>query len=68
MTNTTNFKPFDRVIVRDNNNDHWRINFFDHYEDDEEYHYGCLDLCWRQCLPYNEETAKLIGTTDDYVG
>ena len=21
---------------------------------------------WEQCLPYNEKTAKLLGTKDDY--
>ena len=59
-------KPFDKVLVRDRNNDKWRINLFERINSDCIY--VCLDTAWKQCIPYNEETAKLIGTTDNWEG
>lgn len=54
------FKPFDKVLVRDSDDEKWSCDFFSYMEDDEAI---CTGTCWLQCLPYNEETAKLIGTT-----
>ena len=56
------FKPFDKVVVRDDGL--WHINFFERYLPGEESPYECLHGVWKHCLPFNEETAKLIGTTD----
>lgn len=62
------FKPFDRVVVRDKETDYeWFADLFSHYDADTE-KFVCLGSVWAVCLPYNEETAKLIGTTDDYNG
>lgn len=58
------FKPFDKVVVR--NEFIWHIDFFERYEPDEEIPYKCIHQIWLDCLPYNEETAKLIGTSKDY--
>lgn len=63
--NNCNFKPFDRVVVRDNNGT-WQIDFFYSFEPSTEYHYKGMVTNWQQCLPFNEETAKLIGTIKDY--
>lgn len=53
-------KPFDRVVVREYNHDLWGCDFFSHMDGDN---YICTSgYSWFQCLPYNEETAKLIGT------
>lgn len=59
-------KPFDRVLVRDCNNEVWRANLFSNYTSDGSY--GCVCGAYKQCIPYNEETAKLIGTTDNWEG
>lgn len=59
-------KPFDRVLVRDYNNDVWRANLFSNYTSDGSY--GCICGAYNQCISYNEETAKLIGTTDNLEG
>lgn len=32
----------------------------------KELKYKCMIASWRYCLPYNEETKHLIGTTDNY--
>lgn len=55
------FKPFDKVIVRDNDKDKWCCDFFSHVGNDD---YVCAgEGYYFQCLPYNEDTAKLVGTT-----
>ncbi len=60
------FKNGDRVLVRDENEGTWVFETFDSYEGDNEYPYvGELDS-YRQCIPYNEKTWKLLGTTDEY--
>lgn len=60
------FKPFDKVVVRETYGAKWSVNFFSNYEYGTDYPYRCLNDVYFCCLPYNEETAKLIGTTDDY--
>lgn len=62
------FKPFDKVVVRDRTL--WHVDFFDMLitKDGEAYKYRCVGGTWQNCLPYNEMTAKLIGTTDELSG
>lgn len=61
------FKPFDKVLVMDEEEDLWYANFFSHYnEDDKFYPYSCIATHYRYCIPYNEHTAHLLGTTDPY--
>ena len=55
------FKPFDKVVVRDTEYSTWCADLFSHI--DEDYRYACVGATWSFCIPYNEETAKLIGTT-----
>ena len=59
------FKPFDKVVVRDEGT--WHIDFFERYLPGEEFPYEGMHQTWQHCLPFNEETAKLIGTKDDYI-
>ena len=61
-------KPFDRVITRYDNNDIWTANIFSHMNSYGEYvAIGCVGG-YHYCLPYNDETAHLIGTTDEWKG
>lgn len=60
------FKNGDRVLVRDENEGTWVFETFDSYEGGNEYPYDCEFDCYRQCIPYNEKTWKLLGTTDEY--
>ena len=61
-------KPFDRVITRGDNNDIWTANIFSHMNSHGEYvAIGCVGG-YHYCLPYNDETAHLIGTTDEWKG
>lgn len=60
------FKAFDKVLVRNNERQVWRANYFSHYEgDDEELSYVCMDYPYRYCIPY-EGNEHLLGTTDPY--
>ena len=58
-------QPFDRVLVRDNDDDKWICNLFSHYNGGEPYPYVCVSSLWINCIPYNDETKHLVGTTDD---
>ena len=61
----TTLKPFDKVLVRDHNDSLWRADFYSHYEDNQHYSHVCTGDGYHQCIPYNEETANLVGTTND---
>ena len=59
-------KPFDRVITRNAYDDIWTANIFSHMNSCGEYvTIGCAG-CYHYCLPYNDETAHLLGTTDEW--
>lgn len=56
-------KPFDKVVVRCSEADRWSIDFFSYKAPNG---YICTGDAWfGYCLPYNEETAKLVGTTNN---
>ena len=60
------FKPFDKVVVRCSEADRWSIDFFSY-----KVHNGYIctgDAWFGYCLPYNDETAHLLGTADDWKG
>lgn len=58
------FKPFDKVIVRTYYSK-WHIDFFSHYMKNNNC-YVTTSGYYDKCLPYNEETAKLIGTSENF--
>ena len=61
-------KPFDRVITRNDDDDIWTANIFSHMDSHGEYvTIGCVGG-YNYCIPYNEENAKLIGTTNNVDG
>lgn len=62
------FKPFDQVLVRDGKKDEkWKIGLFSHYDWSSEFVYVSLGhKGWKYCIPYNEQTAHLLNTTDPY--
>lgn len=61
-------KPFDRVITRVDDDAIWTANIFSHIDQHGEYvTIGCVGG-YTYCIPYNEETAKLIGTTNNVEG
>lgn len=60
------FKPFDKVLVRDDLSLNWRANLMSYYIENAEHPYVCIGGAYRYCIPYNEQTAHLIGTSDPY--
>ena len=60
------FKPFEQVLVRDNNTHPWKCDIFSHYIQNDKFQYRCIGNAYVYCIPYNEETAHLVGTTDSY--
>lgn len=56
------FKPFDKVLVRDENDQLWRANIFSHVLDGSSFPYACAISTFRQCIPY-EGNEDLVGTT-----
>ena len=55
-------QPFDRVLVRFSNNLNWQIGLFGYKYEKLIYSNGTV---YYQCVPYNDETKHLLGTTED---
>lgn len=65
MTDKVNdhqFKPFEKVLVRDEEDDEWVCDIFSHIDELHELYY-CVGTIWKQCIPY-EENEHLLGTTN----
>ena len=67
------FKPFDKVLCRNSKDDTWEADFFARLTRKEiDYtqsnRYLCVGQLWMYCILYNEETAHLLGTTDEWKG
>ena len=59
-------KPFDKVLSRRCSKDYWVLNFYSHKTD---YYHICIDGSSNlYCIPYNDDTAHLLGTTDEWKG
>ena len=66
-------KPFDKVLCRNSKDDTWEADFFARLTRKEiDYtqsgKYLCVGDLWMYCIPYNEDTAHLLGTADDWKG
>lgn len=58
--------PFDRVIVRNIQNNIWHVQLFSHIEEKHtQYPFFCLCDSYAYCIPYNDKTKHLIGTRDE---
>lgn len=63
------FKPFDKVLARDSKSNEWKIDIFREFTADggsEGYRYNCFYDNWNYCIPYNDQTKHLLGTTDNW--
>ena len=57
------FKPFDKVLVRNDTNEKWSINLFSYYDEENKHcPYFCLDGRYIYCIPY-EGNEYVLGTT-----
>lgn len=57
-------KPFDKVLVRDNNEQFWTCDWFSFHDTKQVYPFACVGHYVSQCIPY-EENQHLLGTTND---
>ena len=61
-------QPYMKVLVRDTNESLWRCAFYSHKREDEDNPYKYVatssfgSVC---CIPYNEDTKHLVGTTEE---
>lgn len=62
------FKTFDKVLGRNEKDDVWEADLFSHYREESQYPFRCIGFSRKYCIPYNKETAHLLGTTDDWEG
>ena len=59
-------KPFDKVLVRSENIFNWNCSLFSNIDDfSSKYPFSCLSMCYRFCIPYNDDTKHLVGTKDE---
>lgn len=59
-------KTFDKVLVRNCNVESWRSQIFSHIlEGGVQYPYLCINNPYKYCIPYNNDTKHLVGTTDE---
>ena len=60
-------QPFDKVLARDTDYSNWRCGLFSHYNKDDGIQYPCITIggAFSICIPYNEDTKHLVGTTKE---
>ena len=71
LSNTTeekviSFEKWDRVLIRRSKFDKWDFDFFEYYHNILVAPYVCKTGNYPYCIPFNEKTWQLLGTTDDY--
>lgn len=58
-------QPFDKVVVS-NEDSKWKCGLFSHIIDSEsKYKYSCIGSAYKYCIPYNDDTKHLVGTSDE---
>lgn len=62
------FQPFDKVLVRDFDEQIWIPTFFGFFcqDEGERYPYKTAHGAYKYCIPYNEKTKHLLGTKEPY--
>lgn len=58
----TELKPFDKVLVRDEDDDEWVCDIFSHI-DEKDGTYNCIGSYRKQCIAY-DGNEHLLGTTN----
>ena len=58
-------QPFDKVLVRDSNDDIWGCSLFSHIIEHKSFPYRCVGNAFVYCIPYNNGTKHLVGTTEE---
>ena len=53
-------KPFDKVLVRNNDGQAWRANYFSHYKNAPDYFYVCINGIYHYCIPYEGDRKSVV--------
>ena len=59
------FKPFDRVVVRNFKTYKWKCEHFSYFKEGDDYPCMCSSNSYAFCVPYNDDTKHLVGTSDE---
>ena len=57
-------KPFDKVLVREER-EVWDCELFSYIRENHPCPYVTISSYFKYCIPYNDETKHLVGTTDE---
>ena len=58
-------QPFDKVLTRNISSECWSIQFFSYIIKNEKVHPVCIAFNYKYCIPYNDGTKHLVGTTEE---
>ena len=59
-------QPFDKVLARDYLRGKWTCGFFSHIVIfNNTYMYNIGEVIYKMCIPYNDDTKHLVGTTKE---
>lgn len=59
-------QPFAKVLVRDSEDEVWRPSFYGRKINGKKISYVTALGIFKYCIPYNEKTKHLLGTTESY--
>lgn len=57
-------QPFDKVLVRNDMSWEWKGDFYSH-KIENMFPFKCVSNAYIYCIPYNDDTKHLLGTTDE---
>ena len=63
--NPDTLKPFDKVLACFTEQSTWCCGLFSYFTEDANLIVCCGDAYYKYCIPYNDETKHLVGTTDE---
>ena len=58
-------KPFDGVLVRNFKTYKWKCEHFSYFNEGNDYPCMCTSNSYAFCVPYNDETKHILGTSDE---
>lgn len=58
------FKPFDKVLGRNEKDDIWEAELFSRYNEESQYPFRCIGFARKYCIPY-EGNEHLLGTKNN---
>lgn len=58
-------QPFDKVLVKNPGVEQWKCGVYSHKNNEKTYRYITTDNSYICCIPYNDDTKHLVGTTEE---